>query len=169
MERKQNYLKDLIYILIGNLIVACGVSFFVLPNNILTGGVSGVAVALEPLIHIDPVWMINGLTIGLYLLGALLLGKTFALKSLVSAICYPVFITLTSYISSLLEPGTFIMEEYLAAIYSGLIMGVGVGLVFRVNASTGGMDIPALILHKYAKIPSGDAVMIMAEYLRFPG
>lgn len=69
MERKQNYLKDLIYILIGNLIVACGVSFFVLPNNILTGGVSGVAVALEPLIHIDPVWMINGLTIGLYLLG----------------------------------------------------------------------------------------------------
>ena len=106
MERKQNYLKDLIYILIGNLIVACGVSFFVLPNNILTGGVSGVAVALEPLIHIDPVWMINGLTIGLYLLGALLLGKTFALKSLVSAICYPVFITLTSYISSLLEPGT---------------------------------------------------------------
>lgn len=161
MGLKQNYLKELIYILIGNLIVACGVSFFVLPNNILTGGVSGVAVALEPLIHIDPVWMINGLTIGLYLIGALLLGKAFALKSLVSAICYPVFITLTSYISGILPPDTFLMEEYLAAIYSGLIMGVGVGLVFRVNASTGGMDIPALIIHKYAKIPSGDAVMII--------
>ena len=47
MERKQNYLKDLIYILIGNLIVACGVSFFVLPNNILTGG-GGVPVLSVP-------------------------------------------------------------------------------------------------------------------------
>lgn len=161
MVQKQNYLKELIYILIGNLIVACGVSFFVLPNNILTGGVSGVAVALEPLIHVDPVWMINGLTIGLYLLGAVSLGKAFALKSLVSAICYPIFVTLTSYISQTLPPDTFLMEEYLAAIYSGLIMGVGVGIVFRVNASTGGMDIPALILHKYAKVSSGKAVMII--------
>ena len=159
MEQKQNHIKELLLILLGNLVVACGVSFFVLPNNILTGGVSGVAVALQPLIHVDPVVMINALTIGLYILGALLLGKAFALKSLVSAICYPIFVTLTSYIASNMAPDTFIMEEYLAAIYSGLIMGVGVGIVFRVNASTGGMDIPALILHKYAKISSGDAVM----------
>lgn len=53
------------------------------------------------------------------------------------------------------------MDPILASIYSGIFMGVGLGLVFRVEASTGGMDIPALILHKYTKIKEGDAVMIV--------
>lgn len=153
--------KEISLILVGNLIVACGVSFFVLPNNILTGGVSGIAVALQPIFHIDAVIMINGLTIGLYLIGAVFLGKTFALKSLLSAIFYPIFISLTSAFVDAFPADTFIMEPYLASIYSGVLMGVGIGLVFRVNASTGGMDIPALMLHKYLHISSGDAVMII--------
>lgn len=153
--------KEISFILLGNLIVACGVSFFVLPNDILTGGVSGVAVALQPVFHIDPVLMINGLTVILYLIGALCLGKAFAIKSLLSAICYPIFITLTSYFVTCFPAETFLMPPYLASIYSGVLMGVGVGLVFRVNASTGGMDIPALILHKYLNISSGTSVMII--------
>lgn len=158
---KTDRLKELILIILGNLIIAFAVSFLVLPNDILTGGLSGVAVALQPLFHLDPVFVINSLTIGLYIVGAIFLGKAFALKTLVSAICYPIFITLTSYLYTLAPEGMFIMEEYLASIYSGLIMGIGIGLVFRVNASTGGMDIPALLLHKYLKISSGDSVMII--------
>lgn len=156
-----NKAKEIGFILAGNLIVACAVSFFVLPNNILTGGVSGVAVALQPIFHLEPVWVINVLTVSLYIIGALSLGRAFALKSLVSAICYPLFITLTSYIVSTFPSDTFIMEEYLASIYSGLLMGIGVGLVFRVNASTGGMDIPALMIHKYTRLSSGNSVMLI--------
>lgn len=154
-------IKEICFILMGNFIVACGVSFFVLPNNILTGGVSGIAVALQPIFHIDAVVVINVLTVGLYLIGAIFLGKTFALKSLLSAIFYPIFITLTSTLVDTFPANTFIMEPYLASIYSGVLMGVGIGLVFRVNASTGGMDIPALMLHKYLNISSGTAVLII--------
>jgi uncharacterized membrane-anchored protein YitT (DUF2179 family) len=56
---------------------------------------------------------------------------------------------------------TFVMPPYVATIYAGVIVGIGLGLVFRVNSSTGGMDILALILHKYFKIPEGTSVMIV--------
>ncbi|MDX8418243.1 YitT family protein [Absicoccus intestinalis] len=153
--------KMIMYILIGNFLVACGTTFFILPNNILNGGTAGVAVALKPLLHIDTVWMTNALTIGLYIVGAIFLGKRFAMRSLISTICYPIFIILLSKYADTLPRSTFIMPAYLASIYSGVLLGVGLGLVFRVEASTGGMDVPALILHKYTQLSSGDAVMIV--------
>lgn len=159
--KKKNWIKDLILVLLGNLIIACEVAFIVLPNDLLDGGVAGLSVALQPLIPIDPVWMINGLTIGFFLLGLIFLGKAFALKTVVSAIAYPVFVTLLSSVAAQFPESTFVLPDYLAAVYAGVLAGFGLGLAFRANASTGGMDIPALILRKYAKIPSGQAVMII--------
>ena len=159
--KKKNWIKDLIFVLIGNLIIACEVAFIVLPNDLLDGGIAGLSVALQPLIPIDPVWMINGLTIGLFFLGLIFLGKAFALKTVVSAIAYPVFVTILSSVAAQFPESTFVLPDYLAAIYAGVLAGFGLGLAFRANASTGGMDIPALILRKYARIPSGQAVMII--------
>lgn len=157
----KNRLHDFIMILLGNFVVACSVSFFILPNNILTGGVAGVSVALKPIIPLDSVLMIDILTVGLFVVGALFLGKRFAMKSIISTVFYPLFVTLLSYIVSFFPKDTFIMPAYVATIYAGVITGIGLGLVFRVNASTGGMDIVALVLHKYLKIPEGTSVMIV--------
>ena len=157
----KNRLHDFIMILLGNFVVACSVSFFILPNNILTGGVAGVSVALKPIIPLDSVLMIDILTVGLFIVGALFLGKRFAMKSIISTIFYPLFVTMLSYIVSFFPKDTFIMPAYVATIYAGVITGIGLGLVFRVNASTGGMDIVALVLHKYLKIPEGTSVMIV--------
>ena len=71
MEKKVSPVKQLIYIVIGNIILAASVAYLVLPNNILSGGVAGVAVALQPVFPIDPVWVIDGLTIGLFVVGAI--------------------------------------------------------------------------------------------------
>ncbi|MCI9040701.1 YitT family protein [Dubosiella newyorkensis] len=162
METKKDLFKQIIFILLGNCILAAAVSFLILPNNILTGGVAGVAVALEPLIHIKPVYVIDFLTIGLFIVGAIFLGKRFAMRTIVSTIIYPMLVTTFSWIATAFFPeGTFLMEPLLASLYSGLFMGIGVGLVFKVDASTGGMDIPALIMHKYIRIKEGDAVMII--------
>ena len=157
----KNRIHDLIMIILGNFVVACSVSFFILPNNILTGGVAGVAVALHPILPVDTVLMIDALTIGLFILGALLLGKQFAMKSVISTIVYPVFVTGLSKVATMFPKDTFVMPPYVATIYAGVIVGIGLGLVFRVNSSTGGMDILALILHKYFKIPEGTSVMIV--------
>ena len=80
--RKKEILNDLLLILAGNAILSIGVGMFVLPSNILSGGVAGISVALQPFLHIDPNVMINILTIGLFLIGSFLLGKKFAINTL---------------------------------------------------------------------------------------
>lgn len=157
----KNKIHDVLMILLGNFIVACSVSFFILPNDILTGGVAGVSVALKPVVPINSVLMIDVLTVGLFIIGAIFLGKRFAMKSVISTICYPIFVTALTYFVALFPKNTFVMPAYVATIYAGVTTGIGLGLVFRVNASTGGMDIVALVLHKYIKIPEGNCVMIV--------
>ncbi len=145
-----------------NIALGVGVAFFVLPNNVLTGGLPGVAVALEPIIHIKPEILINVLTVVLFILGAIILGKKFAMKTVLCTVLYPCFLSLFSYIASnLIAPETFIMDKYLATIYGGALMGIGVGCVFRTGASTGGMDIPPLIINKYTHIPLPSLVMVI--------
>lgn len=144
-------------VIAGNFLLAVGVTLFVLPNNVLTGGVAGIAIALEPLIHIKPDIMINILTVGLFLVGTIVLGRKFAVKTLLSTVTYPIFISLLTNYSS----HVFITDnKLLATIYGGVFMGLGVGLVFRTGASTGGMDIPPLIVNKYTHMPLPTLVLI---------
>ena len=150
---KENIIEVLI-VIAGNFVIAAGVSFFVLPLNILSGGVAGIAVALQPLFHLEPRIVINGLTILLYIVGAFLLGKKFALKTIASTIVYPLFITLLSGVNIHITNNML-----LASIYGGVCIGVGIGMVYRVGGSTGGMDIPPLIINKYTKIALPTLVM----------
>lgn len=154
-------LLDLIWILAGNIALAMGVAWFILPNDVLTGGLAGVAIALQPLLHVDPELMINVLTVVLFIVGSLILGKKFATKTILSTICYPLMLTVLSYLAKhVIAPDTFVMDKYLATIYGGALMGIGVGCVFRTGASTGGMDIPPLIINKYTHIPLPTLVLI---------
>ena len=146
----------------GNALLAAAVAFLIVPNEILTGGVAGVSVALYPLLRIHTIAIINILTIGLFIMGAIDLGKKFAMNTILSAILYPVFVNLFTWVAgTCFPPDYFLMETWVASIYSGFLCGLALGLVFRTGASTGGMDIPALILAKYTPIKEGDAVMII--------
>lgn len=150
---KKEWLLEMSLIIVGNFILAVGVTCFILPNNVLTGGLAGIAVAIGPLLHIEETLLINGLTIILFIIGAFVLGKRFAMKTVLSTIIYPLMI---SFLSWLIEANgwvdSFLMDKYLATIYGGALMGFGVGLVFKTGASTGGMDIPPLIINKYTHI-----------------
>ena len=105
--------QDTLWILAGNIALAMGVAWFILPNDVLTGGLAGVAIALEPLIHLNPELVINVLTVVLFLAGSLVLGKKFAAKTILSTICYPLLLTLLSYLAKhVIAPDTFIMDKY---------------------------------------------------------
>lgn len=156
IQKRKKQILEILYIALGNLIIAAGVTFFILPLNILSGGVAGIAVALEPVFHIQPRLVINALTIGLYVLGALLLGKQFALKTIVSTIVYPIAISMLGMLCPDVQITT---NPLLASIYAGVFVGIGIGMVYRVGGSTGGMDIPPLIINKYTKIPLPTLVM----------
>lgn len=150
--------KQILCIAVGNFLVAVAVVFLILPNNILSGGVASLAMALSPFVPVSRVFLINALTIVLFLIGAFVLGRKFAFKSLLSSILYPLMV---SALSTLDTKPLETVDPILAALFAGLLTGVGLGLVFKVNASTGGMDIPALIMHKYMNIPLGSCVMIV--------
>jgi uncharacterized membrane-anchored protein YitT (DUF2179 family) len=152
LNKKEIMIESLL-ILVGNFILAVGVTCFILPNNVLTGGLAGIAVAICPLLNIEETLLINALTIILFFVGAIILGKRFAMKTILSTIVYPLMI---SFLSWFIEANgwvdSFLMDKYLATIYGGALMGFGVGLVFKTGASTGGMDIPPLILNKFTHI-----------------
>lgn len=156
MLNKKEIFIDLSLIVLGNIILSIGVGIFVSPSNILTGGVAGVAVALEPFLHIQPSIMINVLTVALFLVGSLFLGKKFAMNTVISSILYPALLTLIS--ANFHEQVTD--NPILCSIYAGVFVGTGVGLVFRAGASTGGMDIPPLIINKFTGIPLPTLVLI---------
>lgn len=147
---------ELLCVILGNFVIAMGVTLFILPLNILSGGVAGIAVALKPVLNLSPTLIINLLTISLYLVGTFVLGKKFAFKTIVSTIVYPLFITVFSYC---LKDVHITQNILLASIYGGVFIGAGIGLVYRVGASTGGMDIPPLVINKYTGIALPKLVM----------
>lgn len=156
MKYKES-IKDVVLVALGNIILAAGVSFFIVPNNILTGGVAGIAVAIAPVMNVSTTLIINGLTFVLFISGILILGKHFAIKTLLSTILYPTFVSVFSVMSETIH---ITSDPMLASIYGGILIGAGVGLVFKTGASTGGMDIPPLVVHKYTHIPLGTLVLI---------
>lgn len=153
---KKKFLKDFMSIVIGNLCIAVAVQYFILPFDILTGGVAGLALALSPFIpFIDVATLSNILVVGFFILGFIVLGKEFAFKTLLSSILYPVFVTLLGYFPIALD-----IPPLLASIYTGILVGIGVGIVIRVGASTGGMDIPPLIMNHFTGIETSKFILL---------
>ncbi|MGX8833308.1 YitT family protein [Amedibacillus sp. YH-ame6] len=159
---RKEFMYEFLWILAGNIALAIGVAWFILPNNVLTGGLAGVAIALQKIVPLSPEMMINIGTVGLFIIGVFILGKKFAMKTILSTIAYPLLLSSFSYITAnYIAPDTFIMDKYLATIYGGALMGIGIGCVFRTGASTGGMDIPPLVINKYTHIPLPRLVLIV--------
>ena len=152
---KKERLLDLVTIVFGNLLLAVSVNYFVLPFDILSGGVAGIAVITRALFNWDANIVIDVLVIGLFILGAMFLGREFAMKTALSSIIYPAMLELMRPYACSLQ-----IDRFMACIYGGIIAGIGIGLVFRSNASTGGMDIPPLIINKYTGIEVGTLVLI---------
>lgn len=154
MQKK--YLKELLIIAFGNFLLAVSVQYFILPFNILTGGVAGVAVAISPFIPLSQQIIIDILVVGLFLLGWMVLGKEFAIKTFLSSILYPIFVSILGFF-----PYTLDISPLLASIYSGILAGLGIGIVLREGASTGGMDIPPLILNYYTGIETSKFILLV--------
>lgn len=139
---KEN-IKNWSLLFLGNFILVLGVVTFILPNDVLSGGVAGVAVALSPLVNIEPKYLINIILLVTFVFGFIFLGKDFALKTIMSTILYPIYMAILSNFNIAID-----VDPLIASLFGGLVTGVGLGITFRTGASTGGMDIPPLILQK---------------------
>ena len=152
-EQKKQIINS-ITVVVGTFILAIAVETFIIPYRILSGGVAGIAVALHPILHISATLIANSVLIILLIIGSFILGKEFLKNTVLSCIAYPVF---TSILSGRVN---VVVDPILASLYGGLIAGAGVGIVLKTGASTGGMDIPPLIINKLTGIKLSTLVLI---------
>lgn len=165
MDKIKQYLKDFNYkkslkhiflIVLGSVILAFGTGVLLVPFDIVTGGLSGVAIILDETFGWNVEIVVFILTWGFFFLGLIFLGKKFALKTLCSAIVYPSALSLCIYMQANIRflqlDGTNQVHLLLAAIFGGACVGAGCAITFTGGGSTGGFDIPAFILQKYLKI-----------------
>lgn len=141
---------QLLGILIGNTIYALAVTMFILPNGLITGGTTGLALFINNLTGLSISSFVMIFNIAMFILGAFVLGKKFALTTLISTFYYPIILEAVQHIPFLKN---MTQDTLLSTIYAGLMIGFSIGLVIRCGASTGGMDIPPLVLNKKFGLP----------------
>jgi uncharacterized membrane-anchored protein YitT (DUF2179 family) len=139
-------------LVIGSLITAVSFNMFLLPNGIASGGVTGISVIVDQYWAIPPAYTQWALNIPLFAAGLLAFGRGYGVKTAIGSILLPLFVLLSSHVESPTH------DPLLSAIYGGLGVGLGIGLVFRGRASTGGLSIAAQILHRYTGMRLGLAV-----------
>jgi uncharacterized membrane-anchored protein YitT (DUF2179 family) len=144
-----------INVLIGSAIIALAFNVFLLPNQIASGGVSGISTILLNVLGWEPAYVQWAFNIPLFISGVVLLGKQFGLKTLVGTLFLPFVVFLTKNI----EPWT--NDALLGALFGGIGVGLGLGIVFRGNASTGGTDLAAQIITKYTGLTLGTSVVLI--------
>lgn len=137
-------------VLLGNIILAVAVAAFIVPNGIVMGGATGIALTITHYIPISLSAVVLCVNVVLFLSGAFILGKKFAVTTIVSTFLYPLCLSIVQKIPGI---ATLTDNQLLSALYAGALMGIGIGIIVRVGASTGGTDIIALILNKVAHLP----------------
>ncbi len=146
----KKFLNMAVGVLLGNAILAFTVAAFIVPHGIIMGGATGIGLTINHYLPINLsiiIFVVNGV---LFLLGAFVLGKEFALATIASTFIYPTFLSVVQAIPGIDSLTDNIM---LATLYGGALLGIGIGLIVRVGSSTGGTDILALVFNKWFHIP----------------
>lgn len=137
-------------VLVGNLIYALIVKLFILPTSLMSSGTTGIALFMNHVFDIPVSLFILIFNLCMLIIGFLILGKTFAMTTIASTILYPVFL---EFFNQCLGDYVITNNALLNTIFAGMGIGLALGIVIRSGASTGGMDIPPLLLHHYFRIP----------------
>ncbi|WP_420541528.1 MULTISPECIES: YitT family protein [Guptibacillus] len=141
--------------MVGSAIVAIAFNLFLLPNSIASGGVSGISTITKGVFDWKPAYVQWAFNIPLFISGLIFLGKKYGPKTLVGTLFLPFVVKLTENV----EPAT--TDPLLGALFGGLGVGIGLGIVFRGKASTGGTDLAAQIVNKYTGVSLGTCVFMI--------
>lgn len=137
-------------VVFGNLLYALSVTLFILPSNVISCGTTGIGLVLEHLWNVPISGFVLVFNVIMLALGWLVLGKGFAMTTVLSSLLYPVLLEICQ---QLLGDGGVTENMLLNTLFGGMGLGASLGIVMRAGASTGGMDIPPLILKKLFSIP----------------
>lgn len=150
--------RDYALILLGSFLYMLGTCLFIFPHGLLLGGTSGISVILARFLPFSPAAILSGINIVLMLLAALLLRRSMAVRTFVGSLLTTLFIGGFDRLFTVTAPP--IRNVFLSAILGAAVIALASGILFYVDASSGGTDIIALIIRKYSRIRIGRALLI---------
>ena len=145
-------------VVLANILLAASVKFFLIPAGLATGGGTGLALGLSRIFGFDLSITILVINAAMLILGAACLGTRFAMSTVISSFVYPLALKI---LDSMFPGVTVTNDILLCALYYGAGTGIAVGMAFRAGSSTGGLDIPCLVLDKYLKIPAAASMYVI--------
>lgn len=151
----KSFVVEYFFVIAGAAVVALGFNLFLFPNQIASGGVSGISTILHGLFGWNAGLVQYAFNIPLFIAGVLILGKSFGFKSLLGTLALPFFVILTE------DWEVATTDPLLASIFGGIVVGLGIGIVFKGKASTGGTDLLAQIITKYTGLTLGTSVLLI--------
>lgn len=141
---------NLVYIISGNIFIALAINTLILENHIIVGGTSGIGNVLNHYFNIPVSLSVGCLNVCLFLVGLFFIGKKFAMTTLLSTFLFPIIL---QFFETHAMFHHYLEDPLLAAILAACLVGVGIGLILKANASTGGVDILAILLNKKFGFP----------------
>lgn len=155
---KKSYIKRVLTFIVGILLMALSYNIFLATNNLVPGGVTGLAIIITNFIPIDNSLVILFFNLILLVISYFALGKEKTKATILGALLLPLFISITKNVTDLFYIDT--SQLLLSSVMGGVLFGFGAGLVFKTGFSTGGTDIINLINAKYFKISIGTSMLI---------
>lgn len=149
-ERNKKRLLNIVLVILGNLLYALSVKLFLLPAGLISCGTTGIALVVNHLTGLPISWFIFFFNIVMLCLGWAVLGRQFALTTVFSSLFYPIALEV---LNRVLGDMMITQDILLNVLFAGLGLGGSLGMVIRGGASTGGMDIPPLVIQKLLHIP----------------
>ncbi|MEJ2633663.1 MAG: YitT family protein [Calditrichia bacterium] len=151
-------LRDIIYDVAGSVSLSLGLVFFLIPNKIATGGVAGLSIVLHYLIGLPTGSIMLGLNIPLLFIGLKYLGKSFLARTIITVFAASFF---TDFFSINLHFQALTHNLMLATLYGGLLVGLGLGLIFKGDASAGGGTILARVISRKTRFKTGQVLFTL--------
>lgn len=167
MGSRLQLLIEYAWLVVGAFVIALSFHAFLFPNQLASGGVIGLSTVFASVLNGDPAFWQWGMNLPLLIIGLWMLGRRFGAKTVLGSALLPLFVWMVGGI----QPVT--VEPLLAAVFGGIGVGLGLGMVFRGNASTGGLDVLAQVLHRWTGMRLGwciwllDGVVIVVAGLVF--
>ena len=165
IKNKLNFRKSIfnaICLISGTLLMACSTAMFLLPNQLSTGGFSGIGTIAYYFFNIPVGTAMLVLNLPLFFIAFFRIGKRFLFKSIVGTILLSVFIDVLENFNPVTN------DRFLACIYGGILTGIGTSLILKANASTGGSDLLSYVVRSYNdKFKSGDLIIFVDSIIIF--
>lgn len=156
----KNFWPRLLTTIIGSFVLAINYNLFLLHNNLVIGGTSGIAIILHEYFNIDSATFLMIVNVTFLILSFIFLGPRNTGLTIVGSLLYPTFVSLTSGLCDYLATKIVFDDFILIALVSGCLFGSANGFIYKAGFTTGGSDIIIQILNKYLKIPTGVASFI---------